>query len=670
MTVPMTPKERRRASRVLYTAAAAGLGLAALGLLVAALSGTGMGELRRLAIPAALLALVAGFIALNGWRLDRAAAEALAGVDEQAAADREQLEALRREHAEHEQRRRSELQEARTARERLSNALRVEREWTRELRSQVMRMHSERGTLGDVSDVRELILHVAVQLLEAEKGLLLAREDQDDDGNLDVVCSVGFHNDPEQSALVQRLGGAVMERDQVIRENRADSQPESDQTPADEEIECLVAIPIYIQDRFSGAVVCANKQGGFSDHEDEVLLALGDHAGAVMHNGRLHGELRSAYVGTVRVLAEAIEAKDRLLSEHSDLVSTYVTATAEQLGLDSQARERLGFASLLHDVGKIGISESILLKPGPLTPEERSVVELHPRIGARLVEQVPALRSLTPSILHHHERWDGEGYPSRLRGEEIPLEARIICVADCFSAMVADRPYRRGMSHDDACAELERCAGTQFDPEIVRVFVAQVRRDEGRALEPHSLAAALEDPELAVRAEPGAAVLGQRSVRLTDSLTGLYSHRYMHELVASETERATVQARPYAVVMARLTELERINREEGYERGDGAIRAAAVAVQAAAARCGGTACRDSGDRLALVVPGVGETRAEALRDELARDLGDLAQAAVTVAVWRAGDRPHEVVERARADAPEARGVAAPAPAAGPGGPVA
>jgi diguanylate cyclase (GGDEF)-like protein len=184
------------------------------------------------------------------------------------------------------------------------------------------------------------------------------------------------------------------------------------------------------------------------------------------------------------------------------------------------------------------------------------------------------------------------------------------------------------------------------------VFVEQVRRDQGRALEPHSLATAMDDPELAVRAEAGTAVLGQRSVRLTDGLTGLYSHRYLRELVASETERAIVQARPYAVVMARLTGLAQINREEGYARGDAVIRAAALAAQAAADRCDGTACRDSGDRLAVIAPGAGEGKAEALADELREGLAGVAEAIVSLAVWRAGDQPEDVVARARAGGDE------------------
>jgi HD-GYP domain-containing protein (c-di-GMP phosphodiesterase class II) len=180
----------------------------------------------------------------------------------------------------------------------------------------------------------------------------------------------------------------------------------------------------------------------------------------VLQNARLRGELRGSYLATVSVLADAMEAKDPFLRSHSDEVSTYVAAVADRLGLDYRRREELIFGSLLHDIGKIGISERILLKPVELTPEERRIIELHSRIGYQLAQQVPTLRPIAPAILYHHEHFDGSGYPSGLRGEEIPLEARIICVADAFCAMTSDRTYRERLSAEDACVELERNAGT------------------------------------------------------------------------------------------------------------------------------------------------------------------------------------------------------------------
>jgi HD-GYP domain-containing protein (c-di-GMP phosphodiesterase class II) len=217
----------------------------------------------------------------------------------------------------------------------------------------------------------------------------------------------------------------------------------------------------------------------------------------VLADARLREELRSAFVATVAVLTDAIEAKDRLLLGHAADVAMYVTAVADRLGLEPRRREELVYAALLHDVGKIAISEQILMKPAALSAEERGVVQLHARIGALLVRQVPALRQVETAVLHHHERWDGRGYPDGLAGEEIPVEARIIAVADAFSAMTADRPYRKPLTISEACAELERCAASQFDPRCVGLFVEEVRRRPPSTDRPDALHRALAELELA-----------------------------------------------------------------------------------------------------------------------------------------------------------------------------
>ncbi|MBW3593088.1 MAG: HD domain-containing protein, partial [Actinobacteria bacterium] len=371
---------------------------------------------------------------------------------------------------------REDLEEERRARERAEQSRREEKEWALHLRREVTQLQAARGAIGDTSDVRELVLRTAIELVGAEKGLLLSRDDLDADGDLDLVCHHGFESDPTHSAVAQRFAGVVIQRNETVRqEDEVEIAPER-RTPADAEIRNLLAIPIYMVEKFSGVVVLVNKPGGFRDYDDDVLLALGDHAGAVLQNERLREDLRSSYVSTVRVLADAIEAKDRFLRGHADEVAEYVAAVAERLGIDGRRRDELVYSSLLHDVGKLGISERILMKPAELTPEERSIVQLHPRIGYRLIQQVPALRATEMAILHHHERWDGDGYPAGLRAEEIPMEARIIAVADAFSAMTADRPYKGRMSLEEACAELARCAGTQFDPAVVGLFVEEVRR--------------------------------------------------------------------------------------------------------------------------------------------------------------------------------------------------
>jgi diguanylate cyclase (GGDEF)-like protein len=626
-------------------------GAAALLLLAAAIYAIGIGEPGLFAVT-----LAAGVLGAFAWRQEQRRLGARLGDIEQRSAEldaaradaesaRQAAERAERHSAEKVDRMKQELDHERHARMRVERARKAEHDWNRELRDQVVRAHRESGTLGDSDDVRALVLHIAVTLVGAQKGLLLSRKDDNHDGKLDFVCAEGFDNDPRESAIAQRFAGEVIAEDQTVKED-AGAVDEENSTAADREIENIVAIPIYIQDEFSGAVICANRDGGFEELDDDVLLALGNHAGAVLENGRLRGELRTAYLATVTTLAEAIEAKDPFLRGHSDEVSRYVAAVADQMGMEPRRREELIFGSLLHDVGKIGISERILLKPAPLTPEERNVINLHPRIGFRLVEHIPALRPIAPAILHHHERYDGDGYPSKLAGDAIPLEARIICVADSFSAMTAERPYRRRMSLEDACAELERCAGTQFDPDVVRIFCDEVRKHP-IADDRQTVADALRDPAIEAGRDGDEPLLGFGSLAVTDNLTLLYSHRYFHEVAESEAQSAAASGGPFGVVLAELTELPQVNQIDGYPAGDEAIRMAARALQRCAVRCGGTACRYSGRRLAMVVPGVDQSRAEDVAAELIASLADGPRVAVGAAAWREGDSGADVAARAR-----------------------
>lgn len=173
-------------------------------------------------------------------------------------------------------------------------------------------------------------------------------------------------------------------------------------------------------------------------------------------------------------LGNAIDAKDQHTSMHSDEVAEVSRALALALGLDRREADIIHVAGHLHDIGKIGVPDSVLQKKGPLTPPEWRAIRNHPEAGAAILQPVAALRELgvVDMVLHHHERWDGKGYPHGLKGRAIPLGARIITVADALSAMLQDRPYRTALSLDRAYAEIVRCAGTQLDPDVVDAFRA------------------------------------------------------------------------------------------------------------------------------------------------------------------------------------------------------
>jgi HD-GYP domain-containing protein (c-di-GMP phosphodiesterase class II) len=180
--------------------------------------------------------------------------------------------------------------------------------------------------------------------------------------------------------------------------------------------------------------------------------------------------LRTAYFEFIGSLANALDARDRYTAGHSRRVSERAVAVANAMKLDPKEIEDISFGALLHDIGKIGVSDSVLQKPGRLTDEEYDLIKQHPTIGRRILEGVHGFQPFLPIVELHHENWDGTGYPLALSGKTVPVSARIVHVVDAYDAMTSDRPYRRGMSHEEAMEVLARFAGSQFDPEVVNVF--------------------------------------------------------------------------------------------------------------------------------------------------------------------------------------------------------
>jgi putative nucleotidyltransferase with HDIG domain len=193
-------------------------------------------------------------------------------------------------------------------------------------------------------------------------------------------------------------------------------------------------------------------------------------------------ELRTAYIQTIRALAEAIDAKDAYTRGHSERVAVYSSRLGHEMGLRKELIERIYFAGLLHDVGKIGIPDAIITKPSRLNHEEYEEIKKHPEIGAKILEPVEFLHSIVPCVRHHHEWFDGSqsGYPSRLAGDQIPLPSRVIVVTDTVEAMTSDRPYRKALPIDVVVTELHKYSGSQFDPVVVDAFL-KLLEDEGDA---------------------------------------------------------------------------------------------------------------------------------------------------------------------------------------------
>ena len=203
--------------------------------------------------------------------------------------------------------------------------------------------------------------------------------------------------------------------------------------------------------------------------ERDKLLFRASYLEEQVENAR--NNIMTCYEGTVKALILTIDAKDRYTFNHSNRVAQISTSLAKALGVEDRTIKEIEHAASIHDIGKIGVEEAILRKNGRLTSDESEEIKKHPSIGVRIVKSVPFLEDAIPVILHHHERYDGKGYPEGLKGSRIPLTARIVVVADAVDAMMNSRPYREALTADRVMHELKSNAGTQFDPEIVEIIV-------------------------------------------------------------------------------------------------------------------------------------------------------------------------------------------------------
>ncbi len=257
------------------------------------------------------------------------------------------------------------------------------------------------------------------------------------------------------------------------------------------------SIPLKLKGRIIGMLNAYSYTKGakFSEGHRKMLYVLGSRAAFSIENARLYENLVDAnqdltvanvsleenFRQTIIGFAHALEESDRYTRGHSERVANYARLIAIGLKLPEAQIETIVKVGLLHDVGKIGIRNDRLNKPGKLTPEELAMFRSHPAKGRRILEPIPFMRDIVPGCYCHHEAWDGSGYPQGLVQDSIPLIGRIVAVADAYDAMTSDRAYRKALPHDIACGELERCSGTQFDPEMVQCFLKHI--EEYRKLE-------------------------------------------------------------------------------------------------------------------------------------------------------------------------------------------
>jgi putative nucleotidyltransferase with HDIG domain len=336
--------------------------------------------------------------------------------------------------------------------------------------------------LGSTLDMDELLgstLDSALRIFDLDVGYVALRDR--DAGSLEIRAVRG-------GSIAETPGtGAVRSSmaEWVVREGRPlifnpDPASTGGQVDTLTGAKAALCVPLVSSEGTIGAITVGSSDATYRFNSDDVRLlsTIGNHVTIAIGNIELFSSLQEAYIATVRSLAAAVDAKDSYTRGHSDKVATYATLVAEEIGLGHEQVTALEMAAYLHDIGKIGVPEAILLKPGALSDDEMAQMRHHPLIGANILKPVAFPWAITPIVRHHHEFWDGKGYPAGLKGEEIPLLARILCVADSYEAMTADRPYRAGRSAPEAVEELRRCAGTQFDPRIVETMTTVVENLE------------------------------------------------------------------------------------------------------------------------------------------------------------------------------------------------
>ncbi len=260
----------------------------------------------------------------------------------------------------------------------------------------------------------------------------------------------------------------------LVRKNIAEEATLSgmDRGLLDGGIKSDIFVPIICKDKGIGLLhIGSYRVAGFSLEDVRTIENLAAQLGIALSNASLLSDLEDLIINMVTSFASTIDAKSPWTSGHSARVTMYAVEIAQKMGLGIADIDRLKLSCLLHDIGKIGTSDTVLDKPEKLTVDEFALIKKHPEAGANILKPIRQFKDIIPVILHHHERWDGNGYPAGLSGEEIPLLARILCVADSYDAMMADRPYRPSPGVEFTIAEFRRCSGTQFDPMVVDAFL-------------------------------------------------------------------------------------------------------------------------------------------------------------------------------------------------------
>jgi len=336
-----------------------------------------------------------------------------------------------------------------------------------------------------IEEVLGKIVETADDVIKAEAGSILL---MDDEGQLDFTVALGpvadklmEHREMLRERLKEGIGPWVAKtgKPELIRDCSKDPRFASGAGPEIREklgfeTRSLLCVPMRARGEVVGVVQLVNRLDGepFDMGDLSTLSVFADNAAAALTNAKLYESLEESYRHTINSLATALDLRDNETGGHSQRVALLAREVAQRLGLGKDEIDDVYQGALLHDIGKIGVPDRILLKPGKLTDAEWETMRRHTVGGYRLLEGIDFLERASVIPLFHHERYDGKGYMAGLKGEDIPLGARIFAIIDTYDAMTSDRPYRKAMPHEVACEEIRESCGTQLDPEVVEVFLS------------------------------------------------------------------------------------------------------------------------------------------------------------------------------------------------------
>ncbi len=329
------------------------------------------------------------------------------------------------------------------------------------------------------------VIEAIFTAINADRAALLLREDGED-GELTIVAarSRKAGKKPDEINVSRTVVQDVLDNraSSLSRDAGADIRYKEGESIIAQKIRSVMCAPVATEERTLGVLYADSRSltGAFTEADLEMLALIGNQAGIGIHRAQLMAELEQFFLDTIRAIVATIDAKDGYTHRHSERVAAFAVNIGEELGLGDEELEVVKLSGMLHDVGKIGVPEIILNKPGKLSDEEFAEIKRHPMHGVNILRNIknPRIEAILPGVRHHHEKWDGTGYPDGLAEEDIPFLGRLLAVADVLDALNSDRSYRKSLGFEKTVAIIHKDAGSHFDPEIAEAAVRRNKRGE------------------------------------------------------------------------------------------------------------------------------------------------------------------------------------------------